>query len=109
KIVKMLREAGATEVHVRISCPPTRWPCHYGIDMPTREELIAATHELDEVQALLGADSLSYLSLEGLLASVSGKPESYCTACWNGSYRVAIAAEDQRQAELFPMRSEEQE
>lgn len=107
KIVKMVRDAGAAEVHLRISCPPTRWPCHYGIDMPTREELIAANLEVDEICEKVGADSLSYLSLEGLLDSVSGEPESYCSACWTGEYRVPISAEDKRQAELFPVRTED--
>ena len=68
KIVKMVRDAGAAEVHVRISCPPTRFPCHYGIDMPTREELIAANHSVEEICRFIGADSLGYLSLEGMLA-----------------------------------------
>ncbi len=107
KIVKMVRDAGAAEVHMRISCPPTRWPCHYGIDMPTREELIAAHHEVEEIRDQIGADSLAYLSLEGMLASVKDEPESYCSACWTGEYRVPVSAEDKRQAELFPIRAEE--
>jgi amidophosphoribosyltransferase len=107
KIVKMVREAGAREVHVRISCPPTAWPCHYGIDMPTRGELIAATQTLPEIRAFIGAESLAYLSLDGLLAAVSGPRDSYCTACWRGDYRVPIAAADRRQQELFPIRAEE--
>ena len=107
KIVKMVRDAGAAEVHVRISCPPTAWPCHYGIDMPTREELIASSHDLEEIRRFVGADSLAYLSLDGMLAAVSGPDESYCTACWTGDYRVPISAEDRRQAELFPIRVEE--
>jgi amidophosphoribosyltransferase len=109
KIVKMVRDAGAAEVHVRISAPPTRWPCHYGIDMPTRGELIAAHHPVEEIRAAIGADSLAYLSLQGMLGAVSGPPESYCTACWTGDYRVPIAAADRRQAELFPLRGEEGE
>jgi amidophosphoribosyltransferase len=109
KIVKMMRDAGAREIHVRISCPPTRWPCHYGIDMPTREELIAASHPVEEIRRLIDADSLAYLSLEGMLASVSAPGSSYCTACWTGEYRVPVAEEDRRQAELFPIRSEEGE
>jgi len=109
KIVKMVRDAGAREVHLRISCPPTRWPCHYGIDMPTREELIASTHSVEEIAGLVGADSLAYLSLEGMLESVSGPPESYCTACWTGDYRIDVSAQDRLQAELFPIRSEEAE
>jgi len=107
KIVKMVRDAGAAEVHLRISCPPTRYPCHYGIDMPTREELIAAHREVDEIRDFVGADSLAYLSLEGMLECVSGEASSYCTACWTGDYRVEIAGADRRQAELFPIRSED--
>jgi amidophosphoribosyltransferase len=107
KIVKMVRDAGAAEVHVRISCPPTRFPCHYGIDMPTREELIATSHDIPEICKLIGADSLGYLSLEGMLSSVSQSPSSYCTACWTGDYRVDVAREDRLQADLFPIRSQD--
>ncbi|HVS63042.1 MAG TPA: amidophosphoribosyltransferase [Thermoanaerobaculia bacterium] len=109
KIVKMVRDVGAREVHLRISCPPTRWPCHYGIDMPTREELIASSHSVEEIRQFVGADSLSYLSMEGMLGCVSADPSSYCTACWTGDYRVSITAQDRRQAELFPIRAEEEE
>jgi len=109
KIVKMVRDAGAREIHLRISCPPTRWPCHYGIDMPTREELIASSHTVDEILEFVGADSLAYLSMEGLLGCVSSEPSTYCTACWTGDYRVSITAQDRRQAELFPIRAEEEE
>jgi amidophosphoribosyltransferase len=109
KIVKMVRDAGAAAVHVRISCPPTAWPCHYGIDMPTRRELVAANHSVEEIRRFLGADSLGYLSLEGTKAAVGGPPDSYCTACWTGEYPVAVAAADRRQAELFPIRGEEAE
>jgi len=109
KIVKMVREAGATEVHVRISCPPTRFQCYYGIDMPTEDELIAAHKEVAEIRDFVDADSLAYLSLEGMLACVSGEPSSYCTACWTGDYRVEVAGADKRQAELFPIRAEEGE
>jgi amidophosphoribosyltransferase len=104
KIVRMVRDAGAREVHVRISAPPTKWPCHYGIDTPRRDELIASNHSVEEICQFIEADSLAYLSLEGLLASVSGPSTSYCTACWTGEYREPITAEDQRQAELFPIR-----
>ncbi len=109
KIVKMVRDAGAAEVHVRISCPPTRFPCHYGIDMPTREELIATSHDVAGICRLIGADSLGYLSLEGMLSCVSQSPSSYCTACWTGDYRVDVAREDQLQADLFPIRSQDGE
>ena len=93
---------------MRISCPPTAWPCHYGIDMPTREELIASGHTVDEICELIGADSLAYLSLEGLQRALSGPPESYCTACWSGEYRVPISDIDSAQHELFPIRTEEE-
>jgi amidophosphoribosyltransferase len=103
KIVRMVREAGAAEVHVRISSPPTAWPCYYGIDTPRRRELIASSHDLEQTRAFLEAESLAYLSLDGLLASLGGVRESYCTACWSGAYPVSIAGEDRRQVELFPI------
>ena len=90
KIVKMVRAAGATEVHMRISCPPTISPCFYGVDTPRRSELIAATHSLEEVRKYLGADSLSYLSLEGMLDSVGESRDAYCTSCYTGHYPVAF-------------------
>jgi amidophosphoribosyltransferase len=90
KIVKMVRAAGATEVHMRISCPPTISPCFYGVDTPRRTELIAATHTLDEVRKYLGADTLSYLSLEGMLAAVGDQRAAYCTSCYTGHYPVAF-------------------
>lgn len=107
KIVRMVREGGAAEVHVRISAPPTEWPCHYGIDTPNRNELIAARHSIEEIREFIEADSLAYLTLEGMLTAVGGPPDSYCTACWTGDYRVAISPRDRRQAELFPVRVEE--
>jgi len=106
KIVSMVREGGAAEVHVRISAPPTEWPCHYGIDTPDRGELIAAHKSIEEIRQFIEADSLAYLSLDGMLAAVSGPRDSYCTACWTGDYRVPIAPGDRRQAELFPIRVE---
>jgi len=108
KIVGMVREAGAREIHLRISSPPTAFPCHYGIDTPTREQLIASNHSVEEIAAHVGADSLSYLSLDGLLKCFSGDRESYCTACWTGQYRVA-QDERQNQQELFPIRTEDAE
>jgi amidophosphoribosyltransferase len=106
KIVRMLKDAGATEVHVRISSPPTQWPCRYGIDTPNRAELIAATHTLDEIREFIEADSVAYLSLEGMLRAVSGPADSYCTACWTGRYRVPVTGVDTRQQMLFPIRAE---
>lgn len=90
KIVKMVRAAGATEVHMRISCPPTVSPCFYGVDTPRRSELIAATHSLEEVRKYIGADSLGYLSLDGMLAEVGQHRSSYCTSCYTGEYPVAF-------------------
>jgi amidophosphoribosyltransferase len=106
KIVQMVREAGAREVHMRIPSPPTAWPCHYGIDTPNRDELIAARLGVDEIAEFVGADSLAYLSLEGLLGCAAGAPGSYCTACWTGRYPVDVRAGDTRQVELFPIRAE---
>jgi amidophosphoribosyltransferase len=108
KIVRMMREAGAAEVHLRISSPPTRWPCYYGIDTPRRTELIAAQKSVEEIRAFVEADSLGYLSLEGLVGCMGGAKASYCTACWSGDYRVPISAHDRRQSELFPIRAEEE-
>jgi amidophosphoribosyltransferase len=90
KIVKMVRAAGAREVHMRISCPPTVSPCFYGVDTPRRSELIGATHSIDEIRRYIGADSLGYLSLEGLLTSVGPNRRSYCTSCYTGEYPVAF-------------------
>ncbi len=107
KIVRMVREAGAAEVHLRISSPPTAWPCYYGIDTPRRAELIAARKSLEEIRAFVDADSLAYLSVEGLLSCLGGVRSSYCAACWTGDYPVSIAGEDRRQRELFPAVSDE--
>ena len=90
QIVQTLREAGATEVHMRVTSPPVRWPCFYGIDMSTREELVASDLAVDEVRAFIGSDSLAYLSLEGLVAS-TGRPEGeFCRACFDGEYPVPV-------------------
>ena len=90
KIVKMMKAAGAKEIHLRISCPPTISPCFYGIDTPRRSELIAATHTLEEIRKYIDADSVAYLSLEGLLSSVGSRRSSYCTSCYTGQYPVAF-------------------
>ena len=94
KIVKMVRAAGAREVHVRISCPPTISPCFYGIDTPRRSELIAATHTIDEIKKYLDADSVAYLSLEGLLTAVGSDRGSYCTSCYTGRYPVEFPRDE---------------
>jgi amidophosphoribosyltransferase len=90
KIVRMVREAGATEVHVRISCPPTISPCYYGVDTPRRDELIAARQPVEEIRSFLGADSLGYLSLESLRAAVEDKEGKFCTSCYTGSYPTEL-------------------
>lgn len=100
KIVKMVRAAGATEVHVRISCPPTVSPCFYGVDTPRRAELIAATHTLEEIRRYLAADSLGYLSLDGLLSAVGEKRQHYCTSCYTGKYPVAFPRDEHAYLQL---------
>ncbi len=91
--VTTLREAGAREVHMRVSCPPHQWPCAYGIDFPTRDELMAANHSLDEIRDYLGADSLGYLSLEGMVKATGLPGNEFCTACYTGEYPSTIDAE----------------
>ncbi|MBI4838673.1 MAG: amidophosphoribosyltransferase, partial [Nitrospirae bacterium] len=101
KIVKMIKEGGgASEVHLRISSPPSIGPCFYGIDTPTRKELIGATHTIDEIRKYTTAESLSYLSLEGLLKVVPN-PSEYCTACFDNKYPVFSPEEKIEQMELF--------
>jgi amidophosphoribosyltransferase len=93
KIVKMVRDAGAREVHLRISSPPTQWPCYYGIDTPTRRELIASSHTAAEIARYVTADTLGYLSLEGMLKAVAGEaasPRGFCHACFSGEYAIAF-------------------
>jgi amidophosphoribosyltransferase len=94
KIVKMVRSAGAREVHVRISCPPTISPCFYGVDTPRRSELIAATHTLQEITKYLEADSVAYLSLEGLMNAVGSDRGSYCSSCYTGKYPVEFPRDE---------------
>ncbi|MBN1779953.1 amidophosphoribosyltransferase [bacterium] len=89
-LTSMLRRAGAREVHIRVSSPPVRFPCYYGMDFPTRDELIANTKTVQEIQAFLNVDSLGYLSLDGLLEAAPGDPCHYCTACFNGDYPVPV-------------------
>jgi amidophosphoribosyltransferase len=100
KIVRMVRDAGATEVHMRICCPPTISPCFYGVDTPRRSELIAATHTLEEIRKYLNADTLAYLSLEGLVDSVKGGRSRYCTSCYTGQYPVAFPRDEEAYLQL---------
>jgi len=89
KIVKMLRSCGAKEIHVRISSPPTLYPCYYGIDIPTKSELIASTHTLEEIKKYLRVDSIAYLSIEGM-SEACGGGHNYCMACFDGNYPVPL-------------------
>ena len=91
KIVRMIRGAGAKEVHMRISCPPTKSPCFYGVDTPSKKELIAANNSVEEIRQYIGADSLFYLSLDGLKkACGDGEKTTYCTACYTGKYPTTL-------------------
>ena len=109
KIIKMVRDAGAREVHLRISSPPTQWPCYYGIDTPTRRELIASSHSVDEIARYVTADSLGYLTLEGMLSAVSNAGgekapkmplDHFCHACFSGQYAIPFSPSNKRQMRL---------
>jgi len=101
-VARMLREAGATEVHLRISSPPLVWPCFYGIDIPERDDLVAANMSVPEIEAFLGVDSLAYLTLENLKAAIDAPGAGFCAACLTGEYPVAppfeleVRARDER-------------
>jgi amidophosphoribosyltransferase len=102
KIVRMVREAGAREVHLRISSPPTTGPCYYGIDTPLKSELIASSHTVEEISRFVEADSLAYLSHEGLLKAAGDAPgRRHCSACFTGRYPVAVTLPDESQLRLF--------
>jgi amidophosphoribosyltransferase len=96
KIVKMVRDAGAAEVHMRLSSPPTKWPCYYDIDTLTRSELVASTHSIEEICRYITADSLGYLSLDGMLGAVTqaagsqARPDHFCHACFSGEYPIPL-------------------
>jgi amidophosphoribosyltransferase len=105
KLVTMIRQAGAREVHMRISSPPTTNPCYYGIDTPTKEELIASAQPLQGIREFLGADSLAYLSIEGMYGFTNGTGRGFCDACFTGNYPVALADDAKvRQLHLFEAR-----
>ncbi|MBI4728512.1 MAG: amidophosphoribosyltransferase [Acidobacteria bacterium] len=90
QLVRMLRESGAREVHLRITCPPIRWPCFYGIDMATRAELVASDLAVEEIRQYVGADSLAYLSLASLVKATGSPPDHFCRACFDGIYPISI-------------------
>ena len=89
--IRALRDAGVKEVHMRVSCPPHRFPCHYGIDFPTREELIASSRSVEEIRKFIGLDSLAYLSLDGMVAAMPQPSKSFCLACYSGKYPVPVS------------------
>ncbi len=101
KIVKMLKHAGAKEVHMRIASPPISHPCFYGIDTPTRRELIASSHSIDEVRRYITASSLAYLSVDGMLKTVPKPSDNYCIACFSGRYPIPFKREEVSQPGLF--------
>jgi amidophosphoribosyltransferase len=107
QIVAMLREAGAREVHMRISSPPIRWPCFYGIDMPNQDELIGARMSVDEIRGHIGADSLAYLSHEGMVAATEIPSDEFCTACFSSNYPVMIPTEELRSKHVLEKLDEE--
>jgi amidophosphoribosyltransferase len=111
KIVGMLRAAGAREVHVRISSPPTKGPCHYGIDTPTKEELIASSHSVEEIREIIGADSLGFLSEEGLRRTAASQlKRGICDGCFSENYPIPIETEqDVPQLSLFRTIEDESE
>ena len=88
--IRTLRRAGAKEIHMRVSCPPIRLPCFYGVDFPTKAELLANNRNLEQIREFLEVDSVGYCSLEGLLGCAALPAESYCTACWSGKYRIPV-------------------
>jgi amidophosphoribosyltransferase len=88
--IRAIRQAGAKEVHMRVSCPPIRHPCFYGVDFPTKEELLANNRNFEEIREFLEVDSIGYISLEGMLSCASQPPDHYCTACWTGKYRIPV-------------------
>ena len=106
KIVKMLRGAGAREVHLRISAPPTTHPCFYGIDTPNRRELVAASHTVEEIGRYVTCDSIAYLSHDGMMAAVGGDKAGtgYCSACFTGNYPVALGPVDSSRSDLVQLR-----
>ena len=90
KLAKLLRDGGVKKVHVRISSPPVKYPCYYGMDFPTKEELVASNRNLDEIKKIIDVDTLEYLSIEGLLKSMSIDGDNFCTACFSGNYPIEI-------------------
>lgn len=93
KLVKMMFDAGAVEVHVRITAPPVKHPCYYGIDMANEDQLVAAKHSIEEIRKHIGATSLGYLSLEGVMKAIGMNKDKFCRACFDGKYPITIPLE----------------
>lgn len=102
-IVELLRQNGAREVHMRVHSPPIRWPCYLGVDMATREELIAAHLSVEEIGRAIGADSIGYLSLEGLFRAIGLPRERFCAACLTGRYPVPVPPERLLRRRAMPL------
>jgi len=102
-LVQLIRQAGAAEVHFRIASPPITGPCWYGIDTPSKSELIAANHDVEEIRRHLGVESLGYLSLDGMLRAAGGDPAEFCHACFSGDYPTAVPDEDTRGRHDLPI------
>ena len=88
--IRALRDAGAQEIHMMASCPPIRYPCYYGVDFPTKEELLANGRTLEDIKDFLEVDSVGYLSIEGMLSCAALPANHYCTACWSGKYPIPV-------------------
>jgi len=102
--IRTLRQAGAKQIHMRVSCPPIRYPCFYGVDFPTREELLANNRDFEQIKEFLEVDSVGYMSLEGLLSCANLLADHYCAACWNGKYKIPVdAAENKFALERYQM------
>lgn len=105
--INSLRQAGAKEIHMRVACPPITNPCFYGVDFPTKKELLASSMDLEQIRSFLGVDSIGYLSLDGMLSCVSLPADHYCHACWSGRYRLPVSAvvnnfqKERHQMQLF--------
>jgi amidophosphoribosyltransferase len=102
QIVQLLRESGATEVHLRIVSPPVRWPCFYGIDMSTREELVGAQYDVEGIRRLVGADSLAYLSLDAVVGATGAPKNAFCRACFDGEYPIPVGEAEPSKFALEP-------
>jgi amidophosphoribosyltransferase len=99
----MIRAAGAREVHFRVASPPITGPCYYGIDTPTKSELIASSHSVEDIRRHLGVDSLGYLSLPGMLRAAGGDPGEFCHACFSGQYPTPIPDDSVSQRHVAPL------